>query len=486
MDASKRSPTAYRWVDDLSGIVLLILVVWAPWAFGCTTTWAINVLVGGCYLLGIFLVTKWILRRWLDYGPARWVEPTKAGRWALRALAGLTVLFLAWVLIGAVNARSTVEFTRAGPLLHETARTPIAWLPASYDAPMSWRAFWRWTGLALAFWAARDWLIGKTRHERHHSDEDAFPPGRLRQLFWTLALSSAALALTGMLQRFDGTTKLLWLIEPVIRREATMHFASYTYRSNAAQYFNAVWPALLGFWWALHERSLKLNPRSKLGNDPGVVLVPAVVLMMAVPFVAASRGGALLTMALVVAVMVVMTLQKNVSRKFRIGLAVAMAAALGLGLFLGGEFLGKRFETVLVDQLSGRSEIYLAGRKMVAEFGWLGSGAETFTSISHLYRQSPGEEWAGYLHDDWMETLVTLGGVGLALVIGLLGGVVAVFWTGRGIRAPLAFPALLGLGLAGLLTHAKFDLPFQIVSLQFLFVILCGVLASLAGGSVRR
>jgi hypothetical protein len=149
MDASKRSPTAYRWADDLSGIALLILVVWAPWAFGCTTTWAINVLIGGCYLLGVFLVTKWVLRRWLDYSPARWVEPTKAGRWALRALAGLTVLFLAWVLIGAVNARSTVEFTRAGRPLPgcrpvTTRRCPGA--PSGGGQALRWRSGPRATG----------------------------------------------------------------------------------------------------------------------------------------------------------------------------------------------------------------------------------------------------------------------------------------------------------------------------------------------------
>lgn len=480
MDAAKRTPPAHRWLDEVSGYVILILVVWAPWAFGCTITWAINVLVAGCYALGLMLALKGVIRRRADYRPERWVTPTPAGRWALRILAALTILFLAWVFAAAVNARGEIEITRLGPILHEYERTPLDWLPASYNAPQTWRAGLRWTALALAFWAVRDWLIGKSRHEKHNAEEHPFPTDRVRTLLWTLALSSAALAVVGMLQRFDGTTKLLWLLEPPTKRKADFVFATYAYRSNAAQYFNLVWPAVLAFAWCQHLQAKARNPRLKVGTEPTVLLLPLIVLMIAVPFVAASRGAAMVAMALMGGFVLLTATQRRLERRLRWTVLGLLLAAMGLGIGLGGTLLKKRFESVLVDQMGGREQIYETGLRMLQEFGWRGSGAETFVGLNFLYRTNPTSTyWAGYLHDDWMETAVTLGWVGLGLVVALLLAAVAVWNTQRGPRVEGVFPVALGLGLIGLLVHAKFDLPFQIVSLQFLFLVMCALLVSL-------
>jgi O-antigen ligase len=476
MKSALRTPPAYRWLDEASGWVSLFLVVWAPWALGCAVTWAINVLVSGCYTLGGLLALKAFIRWRAGYTPERWVQPTPAGRRWLWLLATLTVLFLGWVLAGAANGRGYIEISRAGPILHAYDREPLAWLPASLDAPYSWRAFWRWTSFALAFWALRDWLVGKSRREKHHAEDYPFPTARVRLLLWTLALSGAALALTGILQRLDGTSKLLWLVQPVINKLPEAQFGSYPYRANAAQYFNLIWPAVLGFWWALHAQTGQQNPKAKLGNDPSVLLLPAVMLMMAVPVVATTRGGALILVALTGGVVVVAACQRRVTLRLRLALGLVLVGALALGWVLGGAAQQRRFATVFDDQMSGRTEAYKTGWKMAEEFGWRGSGAETFSSLNFLYRDSLEEKWQGYLHDDWLETYVTLGGVGLVLVLLSLGGVVAVFWTSTGARAPAFFSLGVGLGLVGLLVHAKFDFPFQMESLRFTFLVMLAVL----------
>ncbi len=476
MDAAQRTPPLHRWLDSLSGALILFLVVWAPWAFGCTIYWAITTLVKTCLGLGILLALKWLVRWRFGYRPARWIEPTAAGRWLVRALAVATVLFLAWIYAGVWNAHGTVELTRAGPLIHAAERDPLPWLPASYDRQSSADEALRLLAYALAFWAVRDWLLAKTRSEKHRPQECPFPPQRLRWLLWTVALSGAALALTGILQRLDGTDKLLWLIQPELNKWNHSQFGSYPYRTNAAQYFNLVWPVTLGFWWALHAQNRQRNPRAKFGNEPALALLPCVMLMMAVPIVSTSRGGALVLVMLVFGVVAVVALQRKVSRGVRFGLGGALVAALALGWILGGEAQKRRFATVFDDQLSGRVEIYKTAHNMAREFGWRGSGAGTFLPLNVLYREDLEEKWQGYVHDDWLETRVTLGTVGLGLAV-LLAGLLAAHWfTSTGPLPPAVFPLFTAAALLGMMVHAKFDFPFQIQSLRFMFLVIAAVL----------
>lgn len=484
MSASNRTPQAHRWLDTVSGGLLLAMTVWAPWGFGCTDEWTMRYLVWGGYGLGLLLLGKMLLRRRFDYRPERWARPGMAGQWIVRGMTAATVLFLLWVAVGIWNAHGTVEFTRAGPLIHARDREAIAWLPTTYDLPNSRAALWRWTALALAFWSARDWLLGKSRSERHHDVDCPFPPQRMRWLLWTLAASGSLLAIVGILQRLDGTDKLLWLIQPVINRKAASQFGPYAYRGSAAQYFNLVWPLLVGFAWSLHQQSRQSGRKVKLGSEPTFVLLPAVLLMIAVPLITASRAGAALALAMCGAFALFTALQRGLDWRFRLTVAGVLLGAMGLGLWLGGSVLRQRFESALTDQMGGREQIYATGKRMLAEFDWRGAGADTFGSLSFLFRPDiksgywNAGYWAAYLHNDWLETLVTLGWPGLLLLVALLAGVILHWRSHAGPRVPAAFPIAAGLGLLSLLVHAKVDFPFQIGSLQFTFLLLCAVLTA--------
>ena len=72
----------------------------------------------------------------------------------------------------------------------------------------------------------------------------------MRRLFWVLTVNGVVLAVEGLMQRAEGGNKLLWLIVPRYEQDAEAQFGPYAYRANAAQYFNLLWPAVLGFWWA--------------------------------------------------------------------------------------------------------------------------------------------------------------------------------------------------------------------------------------------
>jgi hypothetical protein len=491
MDSSQRTPALHRVLDTLSGILLLTMTVFAPWAFGCTVSWAIWTMCAGGYLLGALLLAKHVVRWRQDYQPERWVTHSGPGVWAVRALAGLTVLMLAWVLTSWFNARAEVEITKIGPVLHYRESTPISWLPTSYDAGRSLRAFWRYLALALTFWAARDWVLTKTRRERKDGDAALFPTERVRQWLWTLCLSSGLLALVSIAQRLDGTDKLLWLIKPAIRNPHNFSWGPYAYRTNGAQYFNLVWPVALGFWWTLRDRTRRTRKGSaRLGSDAHIILLPCTLVLAACPLISASRGGALMMLALLVGTLVVLaTARGSAHQTGRIVAAVFFLGVLGLGWFAGGSALRERFSTVFEDRLSKRLDLYEAAEKMIDDAGPLGTGAETFTGLYSLYRTNPTDEWHAFAHNDWLETRITFGWVGLLLIIGMLLLVLVHWATGEGVVAPREFTLLLGMSLAGLLFHARFDFPFQMFSLLFLFLMLAAIgLASAprAGSATTR
>ena len=62
----------------------------------------------------------------------------------------------------------------------------------------------------------------------------------------------------------------------------------------------------------------------------------------------------------------------------------------------------------------------------------------------------------------------------------MLGIALTRFYWGLGIAAPLEFIAMIGVALGGALLHAKFDFPFQIYSVLFVFLLLCSIVFCLS------
>lgn len=458
------------------------MTVFTPWALGTTETATIQVMNIGGYTLGLLLLCKWIVRAKTGYEPPRWNEG-RGQRWPVRAMVVLTGLILGYVLISGLNYRGIAEILPASRFdkiggIEFTYRDPIPWLPHSYDGPRTIRAFWKYLAMAFSFWAARDWLIGKSRHERKLEDdgEPRFPTDRIQALLWTLALSSAVLSVTAILQRLDGTHKLLWIFDSP--NPSNVNFGPFPYRANGAQYLNLIWPVVLGFWWELRMKSLrKRGAGGRAGSDPHVILLPLAGLIAAGPFMTESRGGALMLGGLLLPALLILFTAKRTTMMVRITLVVTLLAMVGGGWFLGGSKLMKRFEKLGDDKMSGREGLYESAAVMEKDFRVWGSGAETFAPLFSLYRQNVTDKWEAYAHDDYLETRITFGLAGFIVVLALLILVPVTTCVGAGIPATREFTGLLITGLGGMLLHARFDLPFQTYSLHFEFLILCALLS---------
>jgi O-antigen ligase len=402
-------------------------------------------------------------------------------------LAGLTVAILGYCLTSAINARATFHPDELSFAYHPC----IQWLPHSLDSGRTWLAFWSYLGLAGSFWAIRDWLLGKSEAEEraeHRRPQTGggssapLLPARLRRLLWVLAVNGGLLGVEGIAQRLEGSGTLLFLVRPRVNPTAVSQFGPYAYRANAAQYFNLLWPVCLGFWWTLNR---SLAPTRK-GHH---LILVCCGIMAACPIISTSRGGALVTVGIIaLAALVLVTsnfplaAHRQPDRRKRTitsaGLVLFFGGALALGFALGWKTLKPRMAH-LSQGFAGREQMYYLARPMAADYPLFGTGPGTFETVFQLYRPSTHTYWPAQLHNDWLETRITFGWLGSGLIALALVAVVLRCFARGGLHGGRRFIILIWLAMAGCLVHARYDFPFQMHSIVFLFLVLCAILSDL-------
>lgn len=527
----------HKVCDALTEAMIYFSVIFSPWAFGTTQSWSVWTMNIVCYVLGGTLMAKWLIRWGAGYKPNRWGDAKEEGgirmeesehriiQYFTAILAALTVLILAYCFVSAWNARATFYG-------HENRfeyYDYIEWLPHSYDRPSTIALFWQYLGLAFFFWAARDWLLTKTRNDRRelkgdrsemsvgsrprlHESEgfeieaersasrlavgnpavasqiSTIPrphtmtlPARLRRLLWVVCINGAIIALEGILQRLSGTNKLLWLIVPHLNSNTEAQFGPYAYRSNAATYLNLVWPVCLGFWLVLRKVSSKMKPAAeRIGGGSYMVLLPCAVVMASAPIISTSRGGALVALASIpIASAIVFFSARREKAAVRAGMLSLFLVIIGFSAYLGWDKLSERLETMFVDSLSNRIEIYHNSEVIARQFPLFGTGPATFAAIYQLYKE-PNQEWEAYLHDDWLETRVTFGWAGYIPILLMLGIAMSRWGLSCGIICSWTFVSFIWLAMAGCFLHARFDFPLQVYSVLHFFLLLCSILFCLS------
>jgi len=162
----------------------------------------------------------------------------------------------------------------------------------------------------------------------------------------------------------------------------------------------------------------------------------------------------------------------------KLGLVGFFVLIAGLGIQLGWQKLEPRLRSLLDKDPSvhNRRVIYENARAMAEEHPWFGTGPGTFSTLYQFYRANPEDEWAAMAHNDWLETRITFGWVGTALLLAVLGVLGLKWFVPGGIPTSGVFIACLGISLGGCLLHATFDFPFQILSILTLFALLSAIL----------
>jgi O-antigen ligase len=293
-------------------------------------------------------------------------------------------------------------------------------------------------------------------------------------------VNGAVLGLEGIIQRLEGSGKLLFYVKPRVNPGAETQFGPFAYRSNAAQYLNLIWPVALGFWWWLQRTGAKHSRRW----SHHLLLVCAIVIA-ACPIISTSRAGALTSMALMVVAVGVLISGKRTDGLAKLAVLGVFCLSLAGGAWFGWQSLNPRLSE-LGEGYRARELMYKTARIIADENPVFGTGPGTFEHVFQLYRQSLDEYWPAQLHNDWLELLLTFGWVGFGLILFALGLVIAHGFRSDGIPASRRFVWLVWLALAGCLLQARWDFPFRVYSVVFLFLMLCASLTTLARASRGR
>lgn len=428
--------------------LFLATLVIAPWLYGGTTAWSIELIDG---LLGL-AVGIWIISLLLE---RRWPLVPRA----LVAIAAL-ILIQGWWMV--INAHAVYD--------------SVFGIFAPIDSIVPNMAGSKDYVLSLTWMLRATVLLGVLCLVA----EMAQRPAWLLRLWYAVAIAGGSIAALGLVQKATNTEMIFWRhAEP---SEVTTFFATYYYHANAGAFLNLLLLPIAGLAiWVVARRgpswvraaclmTLLLVVVAIVSNTSRVAQVVAggLVLVMlgviarrAVRFVARVEKQTLVVGALVLIVTI---------------FAIAQAVRLDRPLQRWNELSGQL-------PASSRWNAYHVALSGVGDAGCLGFGPGTFRAVFPHYQQMSGNQLEGtwrFLHDDHLQTILEWGWLG-SLVIG------ALFFGGIGIairnylrredwsnRQRILLPCVV-LALIGVSLHAVVDFPLQIFSLQIIVATYVGI-----------
>lgn len=431
---------------SLAGWLFLGVLVYAPWAYGCTRPWTIAVLDG----LLAAVVVLWLVTCRLERRRPRVPLLCLVTAGALLAQGW----FMAW------NAQQIydVELLQFVPVA-----APLPFAPGVIDGPTAREMMLRVTGLLGALLFAVDLFQEKLWR---------------RRFAWTVVAAGASLIGFGLVQRILAAPMIFWGAD----RDNRHFFATYFYHGNAGSFINLVLP-LTVLWTVLIFR----------GRDRHLaqaVCLPASLIAVGGAFVNVSKIAMILSLALLIilGLLHLPTLRRALAeyRASRVAIGGGLlAVGVSILIFAGGWQMAARRWSQLPEILrdNPRAIAVEVAKRMTADSGWFGFGPGTFAIAFPHYTGADGARIRGvwrFLHQDYLQTEIEWGWLGAsAWAVLIFGGAGLAAWHGGQRGAPLSearplyLAAALALGATAL--HALVDFPFQIASLQLYIVTFAGL-----------
>jgi hypothetical protein len=468
-----------RLLRDAPRWIFLAALIYAPWAYGCTTAWSIIWLD---YILASVLAL-WILA--LFIGGRRPIVP------GFLLLLGALLLLQGWWMV--FNAKTIYDssYLVFVPVSHFGIGKP-----GSIDYAISAAWMVRVTTLLGVIFLVSDLSLR---------------PAWLLRLWWTLALGGVSIALLGLLQKATNAEMIFW--QPARVADVRTFFATYYYHGNAGAFLNLVLPPTFGL-------SLRSLTRATAPIVRALSLGASLILFAAI--VANTSRMAQLIAALLIIVFLISS-RKTVLQRFqhmesRFVIASIFVVILALLAIAQASHLDQplgRWQ-MLSEHLpeNARWFAWQAALPSVHEAGWFGFGSGTFRVVFPYYARGLGnklpEIWR-FLHEDYLQTLMEWGWAGgtlWALVFfgGIATGIRSIRqqeefrraaemnsrnrlsgacsqqascsrkrgtweWTQRRrLLLPLSLLALIGVAV-----HALVDFPLQIASIQLYAATFLGI-----------
>lgn len=337
----------------------------------------------------------------------------------------------------------------------------------SVDPAMTRTAIMRLLSYAGIFWLALQ--FGR-------NDQNA------RKIYWSIALAGFVYSIYGMVIEFGSLNMVLWYERWSYNDSLTSTFIN---RNSYATYAGLTLLAVLGLTFNEFRRGAVGEMMSISGirwfleqitGPLGLLLLMAATIGSAL-LLTGSRGGVTSFTAGLFALSVGFVLSPGSRPTFGL-LVTAACTLLVAGLMaLSGELVLSRFDSVTVDA-AGRANFYRVVLDAILADPWVGVGYGTFEVAFPVVRDAgiTTPLLLDKAHNSYLEFAFEAGVPVFAMMIGLLGGLVALCL--RGIwkrRENRLFPCV-GVAAASLVgVHALADFSIQIPAVAVVFAALLGV-----------
>jgi len=417
-------------------------LVYAPWAYGGTTSESIQ-------------ITNWVLLGALVFWAIELLLSKRMPQFP-RLLLFLTVALICvggWMVF---NARSVYDADFAVFVPLDNFAPAVT---GSVDYPIS--AAWMIRGALL---------IGIILFVADLSQSSRW----LLRLWYVIGLAGGSIALLGLLQKATGADMIFWRPQTAWPLRINTFFATYYYHGNAGAFLNLIWP--LSFGLVIRSFARESHPWMR------AMWTSVFLITMAAVLANTSRMAQLVALLLLVAICV--QFGPTLLRKLSGGKGVAVVGALAIGLALIAFAQASHFEQALKRWRSETEHIPNDARWQVSRVavralphaGLFGFGPGTFRVVFPTYNRTGSDQVLGtwrFLHEDYLQTLLEWGWVGGILWALLFFGGITVGirsykehasreWTPRRrVLQPLVITALTGVAL-----NALVDFPAQIESIQ--------------------
>src|SRR5437773_1029664 len=430
-----------RLLRDAARWIFLAALIYAPWAYGGTTSASIQII--NWLLLVAFIL--WIVELMVSWRRPRFPRLLLLLTCSLIGIGG-------WMALNAISIYDS-DFYVFMPL-----RNFASQLTGSVDYAIS--GAWMLRGALLL--CAVLFVVDLSQSNRW-----------LLRLWFTIGLVAGSIAFLGLLQKATGAQMIFWQTAPVWG--ATTFFATYYYHGNAGAYLNLVWPLTAG----LAIRAFAARGRPVVG----AMWISVFVLTVAAVLANTSRMAQFIALLLLISIC--MKFGPALLRKLsRVGKGAVFAGAIAILLTLIAVAQAAHLDQPLnrwqtLTQNVPKDARWMAARVAIGALpnvGLFGFGPGTFRVVFPSYNgvsinQVPGT-WR-FLHEDYLQTALEWGWVGSTLWALLFFGGIAVGirnyknyaardWTPRRrLLQPFVFIALVGVAL-----HALVDFPLQMASIQ--------------------
>lgn len=463
-----------EWLVALSGGLTL---AFTAWGLGGVEMWTLHTLLAGGLLTLVFALAPWprsALKQPKHSSEKPLISasrPLSSGAAAAKRLLRwpffrCSLLFLLYLLLGALNPAIDVVRDERGWWVEAVKPTFAVWLPTSvrsdYQPMNAWRALASFTASFSLIWGL--WA-GLTRRKS------------VIFVLWCLLLSGAGMGLVAILQHLTEAKTVLWTFPS----SNDQFWGSFFYRNQAAAYLNLILVAA-AFLFFYHAVKTRQHQRSGGPHFLCFFLFFATATSVGL---ALSRGGILFGLILsitFIALLLVYGIQSLFHLRSIVLTALTIlclaAGVYSVTTYIDLDAIETRFgdveKTIETADQDARALSTRATWDMAQDRLALGWGAGSFRYIFpmyqrnypeiHYHRKNRAGEWIGhrmyrYAHNDIVQFVAEYGLIGSTLIFGGMALLLlqALYHSGGQVFATLILLAGTGQAFA----HAFLDFIFN-------------------------